>query len=70
MKDEEVFWVVWNPGSGSPKFRHPTESAARAESERLAETNPGSKFYVLRALGVAVVERPAVYTKLSDGLPF
>lgn len=41
------FWMVWNPSGRPPSFRHSTEEAAVAESERLARENPGRTFIVL-----------------------
>lgn len=70
ISSEEVFWVVWNPEFGPPRYRHDNESAAKAEAERLAEQNLGQKFYVLRGVGLAHVEKPTTYKKLDDGIPF
>lgn len=50
---EEQFWAVWNPAHGEPTVRHSSFEIAKAEAERLARFNPGQKFYVLAACGVA-----------------
>lgn len=70
ISTEDVFWVVWNPGHGNPSMRHSSDKEARGEAERLAERNPGQKFYVLRGVGLAHVEKPTIYKKLDDGIPF
>lgn len=41
--EESPFWMVWNPQGHSPTVKHPSALAAKAEAERLARTNPGSK---------------------------
>lgn len=46
----ETFWMVWNEGNRAPTVKHPSESAARDEAERLARLNPGQKFHVLAAI--------------------
>ena len=70
MKDEMIFWVVWNPSQGLPRYRHTTIDEAKAEAERLARLSQGQKFYVLQALGVAEVEKAKIYRNLDDGIPF
>lgn len=52
MKKESTFWLVWNPGGGSPTMRHPTYESAVAEARRLAESNASARFYVLSASDV------------------
>lgn len=47
------FWMVYGAGCGAPTVRHDRLGNARAEAERLAVANPGTKFYVLRSVGVA-----------------
>jgi hypothetical protein len=47
---EKPFFMVWNPSTGKSTFRHYTEVAALREAERLAATNAGSTFYVLKAI--------------------
>lgn len=49
----QKFWLVWSPtGHISPSKRHPSESQARAEAERLARNSNG-EFYVVEAKSVA-----------------
>lgn len=44
----QKFWMITGDRN-SPKVRHASYSAARAEAERLARNNPGTKFYILTA---------------------
>lgn len=53
MKTPE-FWFVWCEDGGAPRHKHPTEQSAKTEAERLARLNPGTKFCVLRLVGVCV----------------
>jgi hypothetical protein len=68
--DNEKFWVVWQPQSGNPQYRHATYRAAKDEAERLAESAPRREFYVLEAVSksakVSVVTTPLG----DDALPF
>jgi hypothetical protein len=47
----QPFWMVWSEHGRAPTYKHVTVQSARAEAERLARKNPGSKFHVLAALG-------------------
>jgi hypothetical protein len=68
-KPQPRFWMVWNPFSRAPTYKHYSEQAARDEAERLAKLNPADRFYVLAS--VAMVEtRPLVWVETGDGLPF
>lgn len=51
MTGTDRFWFVWRNEGGYPFVRHPTETAAYAEANRLAMRHPGSDFYVLEAVG-------------------
>lgn len=44
---KSAYWMVL--GKGRPSVHHGSESAARAEAERLAKAEPGQKFVVLKA---------------------
>lgn len=61
------FFVVWQPEHGPPRVIHETENAARAEASRLARENPGRKFFVLQATGMAV-KRDVDFWELTDPL--
>jgi hypothetical protein len=68
------FFMVWRDGSFATRFRHDTEHSAKAEAARLARETPGTKFYVLCALGFAEQPppppEPSIYHVLDDGIPF
>lgn len=77
MNEDQMFWVVWNPKAGPPTFEHDSASAARAEATRLARQNPGERFYVLAAVGLAHRPEPTVFKALKapagielDEIPF
>lgn len=55
--DAKMFWLVWNPmGARPPVMRHCSRAAARDEARRLAASNRGQRFYVLRAETFVEVE--------------
>lgn len=58
-------WLVWNPSASFPKYQHSTYEAARAEAERLARQFPGTKFFVMEAVGRALVEKPSIYEEFK-----
>lgn len=70
------FYLVWNPESFPPKFRHATRQGATREAERLAEKVKGAEFFVLHAVSVSRTPKPVETTRLdgdddaSDGIPF
>ncbi len=71
MDDLEMFWVVWQPDYGLPKFRHPDESLAIREAERLASLHPGRVFYVMQATHASELPSPQPITRqLEAALPF
>jgi hypothetical protein len=45
----EGFWMVWNENGGMPRVKHATCAAAVAEAERLARSNRGETFIVLKS---------------------
>ncbi len=49
----EKFWIVWQPESGSPTYRHDSLEAATKEAERLAEATRTREFFVLEAVSVS-----------------
>lgn len=49
----EKFWVVWQPESGAPTYRHDSLESAQREAERLAEASQTREFYVLEAMSVS-----------------
>lgn len=66
-EQEKTFFLVWREGSTWSSKRHPTRAEARTEAQRLADTNPGAKFYVMQACSVSVTRR--VDTTELDGAP-
>lgn len=46
-----TFWMCCRSGSKGPKKRHATLAIATAEADRLATENPGSRIYILEAIG-------------------
>jgi hypothetical protein len=49
----ERFWMVH--GNGPSSYRHESREAAENEARRLAERNTGTTFYVLEAVGAALM---------------
>jgi hypothetical protein len=77
MKTE--FWMVYGEGCGAPTYKHDTADSARQEAARLAERNPGTAFYVLKARYAVQANKPQpTGWKLTkrrtdpddDGIPF
>lgn len=58
--ERERFWLVWRGGGGVPTHMHPTKDSAEREAERLAKANPGSTFYVMKAVAAAVADEAPV----------
>ena len=52
------FWLVWRADGAAPTFAHANAYSAKREAERLAASNPGHHFFVLRSEGSFVIERP------------
>lgn len=59
-EDRVKFWMVWAPAGRAPTYKHHSKESAVLEAQRLAKLNPNSDFYVLKAVGGAVAESPAV----------
>jgi hypothetical protein len=66
----EPFFMVYGHGQGAPNVIHDTFQQAKAEAERLADRNPGVRFYVLATVGAA--EKVSVqFRKIdADEIPF
>lgn len=43
------FWMVWGPDFAPAKKIHESSTEARLEAQRLAEENPGHRYYVFQA---------------------
>jgi hypothetical protein len=63
--DRHCGFLVWNPEGRAPSRQHLSLDDARAEAERLAGRNPGSRFYVCAPVAVAMGERPAPVVTVS-----
>lgn len=59
------FWLVWRPHGTHPSFKHPTETSAVREAERLAKANPGTEFHVLKMTSRSRVPAVAVQTTFA-----
>lgn len=66
------FWMVFAEGGGPPTFQHKSYRAAEREADRLANTNPGTAFFVM--MPVIRKRRSLVETEvlfdLDDCIPF
>jgi hypothetical protein len=49
--EQPTFWMCHRSGSKGPKKRHETLAAAAIEADRLATANPGTRIYILEAIG-------------------
>ncbi len=58
-KNQFPYWVVWAHKRRVPRFRHPSEAAARIEAARLAELYHGVRFFVARVEDVACIPKEA-----------
>lgn len=67
--DNEMFWLVWNPGGHAPTYRHDQHGNAVNEAKRLALINPGEEFFVLQAIKRVACTEPVTVTDL-DEIPF
>lgn len=56
-----AFWLVWRPNGSNPSFRHPTETSAVREAERLAKLH-GGEFFVLKMTSRSIVPTTPVQT--------
>ena len=55
------YWFVHKPVLGNvPKVKHDSYKSAADEARRLAQLNPGVKFFVLEAVSAFVTETPKV----------
>lgn len=67
------FWLVWRNGGSAPTFKHFTKEAADNEAGRLALKEPGSVFFVVKAVSGFQADVPAINSvKLikGDDIPF
>lgn len=57
-KQTEKFWMVWSPQGSRPTRRHYTRESADTEASRLANANPGTEFFTLKAVQGVVADKP------------
>lgn len=51
-----AFWLVWREDGDAPKRKHYDEAQAKQEAERLAERNPGVRFFIAPVSRFAIAE--------------
>jgi hypothetical protein len=67
VEAENVFYMVWEPGSGRTRCQHGGEAEAVAEAKRLARQEPEKVFYVLKAISkFRAIQQPVAETMLSE----
>lgn len=66
---DQAFWLVWNPRGHAPTVRHDSEESAVTEATRLARTNPGYEFFVLRA-EAKYLKADVQCVRLEPDMPF
>lgn len=49
MTTSKPFWMISGTGCGSPTVRHETYERAEIEAKRLARSNPGVEFVILKS---------------------
>lgn len=52
------FYMVYGEGQSAPTYKHLTEAQALTEAKRLSDRTPGTKFFVMRPVRVAVKAKP------------
>jgi hypothetical protein len=67
VTEKVPFWIVWNPSGNGSHYRHDDPIAAEIEAERLAEQNPGQKFYVLEPTCVVMRHEVEIMRFVADG---
>lgn len=67
----ETFFMVMSdiPDRAPPRVRHNSLDAAKREARRLADANPGERFFVLASLGHMIRNDPVSWQK-HDDVPF
>lgn len=68
----ERFWLVCNPSGRAPTHRHISRESADTEADRLASSNPGQDFIVMKAVGgvSAEAKKTKIEFQTTDGIPF
>lgn len=68
MSEKPSFFMVLRDGVSATSFRHERFNDAKSEAERLANQNPGVRFFVLQSIGAAI--RNEVTWEEHDDVPF
>lgn len=68
-REEPTFIVFCPTGRTPPTVQHKDAHLARAEAERLAKINPGSRFYVMQAIGYAEKPTENIWHQIEE-IPF
>lgn len=63
------FFMVLADNSNVTNVRHKSLEGAQREARRLADTNPGVRFFVLASVGHALRADPVVWEQ-HDDVPF
>lgn len=66
MSGWQPFWLVWCEDGGEPRAKHLTHEVALAEAKRLADRNPGHRFFVMRPVHFAIRQAPVVVQEITD----
>jgi hypothetical protein len=61
----DKFWMVLADNSSMTNVRHAAFDLAQREAERLANNNPGVKFFVLGAEGFATKRKPVDWVPIG-----
>lgn len=70
METSKMFYMVYSRmGRHPPKFEHSDYAMAKKEAERLAQLNPGVRFYVLETTDTVIERNPCEWEKLNE-IPF
>lgn len=69
MNVEREKFFVWNPVGHQPRFVHTDYESALTEAKRLARSNAGEKFYVLKTVALAEIRDPVEVITFDD-IPF
>ena len=56
------FWMVYCPQRTAPTYQHLSRQDAEQEARRLATMNPGTQFFVLRAVSGVTATQPEIET--------
>lgn len=64
MEEEHTFWMVYVEGKMGSTIKHPSNTEAFVEAERLARLEKGRKVFVLEATDYCEISAPVTWSKL------